>query len=150
MARRVLAEATRDLEAADAWLWALDDDADSLRLAITSGRAEAFEDEIQAPIAGSIVGMVLDTGQWSIIGPEDWHNPEAANKTGIRTHSMVAVPVEIDDEPVGVLSVVREHDPSFEPEDAETVMWKATLVAAVIANAARVSGQVGENRDGGQ
>ena len=114
-----------------------------LAVAITSGRAEAFEDEIEVPIAGSIVGMVLDTGQWSIIGPEDWHNPEASRKTGIRTHSMVAVPVEIDDEPVGVLSVVREHDPAFEPEDAETVLWKATLLAAVIANASRVSAVLG-------
>jgi transcriptional regulator with GAF, ATPase, and Fis domain len=59
--------------------------------------------------------------------------------TGIRTHTMLAVPLELDDEPVGVLSVVRENDPVFEPEEAETALWKAALLAAVIANASRVN-----------
>ncbi len=141
MAKRVLRETTEALHALDTWLWTLDDEANVLRLSLCGDCVFQAGQQPNVSIAGSFIGMVLDTGHWGISGTDTGMDVDFESLLGSGVHSMIAAPLEIDAEVLGVICCIRHRTPDFTPEDSAMLGWKTALAGVAIANASRVPAQ---------
>ncbi|MBI4831752.1 MAG: GAF domain-containing protein [Candidatus Lindowbacteria bacterium] len=107
------------------------------------------EDEIRRgkyKIGEGITGKVVDTGG-PVIVPSIGQEPLFLNRTGARKNidrdkiAFLCVPLKLDNEVVGVLSVdkVRSGDDTLESD-----MRFLTIIASIVAQAVRVHGAIGE------
>jgi len=133
--RRLLADAARDLNAAEATLWTFADD-DTLAAALNHGPDADVVEAQRVPVGESVVGFVATHGSGMIVGPGEWQNPTVMQATGTPVAAMVAVSVSLGGDVVGVLSVINPAGrPRFGAEDLDAAMWHAFLTGAVMARA---------------
>jgi len=134
--RRLLADAARDLRAAESTLWTYADD-DTLAAALNHGPNASVVEAQSVSVAESVVGFVAMQGASMVVGPDDWQNPTVMRATGTPVTAMIAVPVSLGGDVVGVLSVINPAGRArFGAEDLAEAAWYAFLVEAVTAHAA--------------
>jgi GAF domain-containing protein len=131
--RALLADAARALGAAEATLWVFDDDSGAMAAAINHGPAAAVVEAQTVPTGESVVGFVATQGVPMVIGPSDWQNPTVIRATGTAVTAMVVVPVWMDGEVVGALSLINpERRERFAPEDlAAAARWAGRAAEAL-------------------
>lgn len=130
---RLLEEELPRLRGDDAMLWLLTDD-DLNLLPVASARTDpTLFAQLATPVANSRIGLVTALGEPIVIGPEDAHNETVEILSGILTENMVAGPIFLGEELVGVVSCIRSTPSDwFGREDIERIEWLAFLVGAVI------------------
>jgi PAS domain S-box-containing protein len=90
------------------------------------------------PLDKSIAGFVASEGLPMLV--EDAYNdhrffPEVDSITGIKTRSIAAVPLLVQDEAVGVVQVICEEVGAFDLDDLETLQGLARSAAMAFENA---------------
>jgi hypothetical protein len=136
-ARRLLARAADECGAAEATLWLISPDRQQMDGALNHGRTPQVLESLSVPITRSVVGMVASTGVGASIGPDDYHHPVATDAGAADTLAMIAAPVYVRGDLVGVVSAInpagRER---FAAEDLETLSFGAYLIGLVLADTA--------------
>jgi GAF domain-containing protein len=133
--RRLLRSAVRDLRASESTLWTYADD-DTLAAALNHGPNASVVEAQSVPVAASVVGFVATQGASVVVGPDDWQNPTVMRATGTPVTAMVAVPISLGGDLVGVLSVINPADRArFGAEDLAEAAWYAFLLEAVLTHA---------------
>lgn len=85
-----------------------------------------------------IVGWVMKHGESDIIADaseDPRHNQEAAASTGFYARSILAVPLVVKREVIGVLQVVDTEPDRFSPSDLDLVQALAAVAASAVDNA---------------
>ncbi len=95
--------------------------------------------DIPVPIEGSIAGTVLTSGKPLIVHDaqaDPRHYGEVGQQIGLKTRSLLAVPMQIKEHCIGVLEAVNKRDDQeFSQEDVDTLMDLAAQAAVAIENA---------------
>jgi len=110
-----------------------------LRFRTAAGVPSGQLADIPVPIDGSIAGTVLTLGK-PLIVPDAQADPRhygaVGQHSGLRTKSLLAVPLRIQDRCIGVLEAVNKRgERDFSQEDVETLMTLAAQAAVAIENA---------------
>ncbi len=107
-------------------------------MAVTGAKSEEVRSDI-VPLENSIAGWILQEGEPLII--EDAQNdprffPQVDISSGFVTHSILGVPLEIKERPIGVLEAVNKIGAAaFSQEDVDTLVTLAAQAAVAIENA---------------
>lgn len=109
-------------------------------------REAAFENEITGqkikeiryPLDKGVAGEVYRTGKPMIVNDTS-KNPHIFRKVddqaGMQTHSMLDVPIQIENRMIGVLCIVNKRSGPFDQADTDLVSTIANMVALPIENA---------------
>ena len=96
--------------------------------------------EIPVPVESSIAGTAFSTGEPIIA--HDPHNdprfyPLVEQLVGLEARSLLAVPLQFQDQPIGALEVQNKRDRAgqFDQDDVETLTVLAAQAAVAIENA---------------
>lgn len=121
-----------------------------LRFCTASGDQSGQLADIPVPIEGSIAGTVL-TSEEPLIVPDTRADPrhygEVGQQIGLEVRSLLAVPLQIKKDCIGVLEAVNKRgDRGFSQEDVDTLMDLAAQAAVAIENA-RLVGALREAYD---
>lgn len=94
--------------------------------------------EIRFPADKGVAGQVYRTGK-PLIVPDVSQSPyffkQVDDKSGLRTRSMLDVPIQIQDRMIGVLCVVNKKNGMFDQTDVDLLSAVANMVALPIENA---------------
>ena len=135
--RRLLAELVEDLRCAEATVWVISADGTRMDAAINHGPTAGVVESQSVPANESVVGMVAANGFATAIGPADWHNPSVDQATGTPTLAMVAAPILLRGQPIGVLSAINPRDGGvFSAPAVDTIQWRAYLAGLIIGEQA--------------
>lgn len=104
---RLLRDAADRCGAAEATYWSLSADARTLRALANASPAPERLEGLEVPVEGSLVGLVLCTGQPTALGPDAAYHPAADEATGVETRAMAAAPVRRRGQAVGVISAIN-------------------------------------------
>ena len=123
-----------DISAHEGTLWLLDDEAQNLVPSWNSGSsANNFVGKFQQPLVGGLISLVCITGQ-AICENEVYQHvgqdPRLDQQLGVKTCSMIAVPIRVGGEIRGVVSCVRlkatgdniPDPPPFSTQDLRAVI----------------------------
>ncbi len=109
------------------------------RTAAGSQSGELLEADVLVPIEGSIAGTVLTSGELTIVNDaqaDPRHFGEVGQQVGTETRSLLAVPLQIKDQRIGVLETINKQGGGrFDQEDVETLTALAAQAAVAIENA---------------
>ena len=125
-----------DCEAASILL--VDETTGALRFAAATGEAGAALRGTEVPIRGSLAGAVFQNNRilHAADAEADARRHQASDEaTGFVTRSMLAVPMRIDGQPVGVLQALNPRRGAFDRADAEALLIVASQAAVAIRNA---------------
>lgn len=125
-----------DCEAASILL--MDETTGALRFEAATGEAGAALRGTEVPLKGSLAGQVfLDNRILHAADAEaDARRYRKTDEaTGFVTRTMLAVPMRIDGQPVGVLQALNSHADQFSRADAEALLIIASQAAVAIRNA---------------
>ena len=112
---------------------------DRERKELWSKVAQGAKDEIRLPVGSGIAGTVAQTG--TVINIEDAYQDERFNrffddKTGYRTHTILAVPMrDANGEVVGVIQALNRKQGTFNSEDEELLLALGGQAASAVENA---------------
>ena len=135
--RRLLSETVDALRCAEATVWVISTDGLRLEAAINHGPTAAIVESQSVPADESVVGMVAANGLATAIGPEDWHNPSVDKATGTPTLAMVATPITLKGQTIGVLSAINPRDGGvFSGPAIDVIQWKAYLAGLIVGEQA--------------
>ena len=133
VARRLLGEAVIACRSTEAAIWLLVKEGDHLVAFANVGQAAERLEGLLVPVAGSLVGLVLGSGQPTVLGPDAPYHPAAAAVTGLRTEAMAVSPVRCHGKVIGVVSTINPTDRTlFGPEDLEALQWTAFLMGCAL------------------
>ena len=125
-----------DCEAASILL--LDETTGALRFEAATGEAGAALRGTEVPVEGSLAGAVFRDNRilHAADAESDARRYQSADQaTGFVTRSMLAVPMRIDGQPVGVLQALNPRRGAFDRADAEALLITASQAAVAIRNA---------------
>lgn len=94
--------------------------------------------QVSVPIEGSVAGTVFRTNRPMIIneaGQDPRHYSAVSKKTGVEVHSLLAVPMRINDRLTGVLEALNKVNHDFNEEDRDLLEVIASHAAVAINNA---------------
>ncbi|HMB01207.1 MAG TPA: SpoIIE family protein phosphatase [Spirochaetota bacterium] len=101
-----------------------------------TGNNKAF-DQIRFPIGTGIAGIVAQSGKAEIVNdPEDSRIYRTVDKmSGMKTRNLIAVPLEVNQNRIGVLEVINAKDrEEFSREDLDLLLFFAEFAALAINN----------------
>jgi signal transduction histidine kinase len=114
-----------------------------LQFRTSSGGSSEQLARIPVPVDGSIAGTVLSSGEPLIVNDarhDPRHYEEVGRQIGMEIHSLVAVPLQIDERRIGILELVNKRGGRpFTSEDVETLTLLAAQAAVAIENARLVT-----------
>jgi two-component system nitrate/nitrite sensor histidine kinase NarX len=143
--RLITQEARRLTGAEFSWVDFVEDDA--LRLVLYSGEdrtfEEAFESDFRLPIHGSAIGQAILENR--IIRLNNMERVDGANEEAVRRleeadwpgRSIVAVPLILDEEALGVLAIGSPRSHAFDDRDEQTLAMFASSAVIALDNAQR-------------
>jgi GAF domain-containing protein len=135
LVRRLLTEAAEAVSAPGAALWMVSEDWSTLDGTLATGPGGTVIESAAVPVDESVVGMVAGNGLATSIGPDDFHNTWIDELTGLHTRAMVAAPVLVRGQVVGVVSAINPGGGGlFSADDIERISWKAYLIGLVLAD----------------
>ena len=116
----------------------LDETTGALRFEATTGEAGTALRGTEVPLRESLAGLVFRENR--ILHAADAEADarrfsDADDATGFVTRTMLAVPMRIDGQPVGVLQALNAHAGPFDRADAEALLIIASQAAVAIRNA---------------
>ena len=133
--RRALADVARGLEAEEATIWTISEDGARLEATLNHGEHAEIMEALSVPADDSVVGMVAQSGLATAIGPDDWQNRTVIDALGIETRALVAAPLLLDGEIIGVLTAFNPRErPIFDDGSILQVEWHAYVMALVLAD----------------
>jgi signal transduction protein with GAF and PtsI domain len=133
--RRTLEDICRFCGAEEATVWLISENGCSLQGTVNLGKTREVVENLDVPVEESLVGMVASTGIGLCFGSQDPYNRTVDGQTGTVTRAMVAVPLDVAGELVGVLSAINPRDrASFQRSDLEQVSWRAYVLGLVLAD----------------
>lgn len=132
-------------------IYLLDPDGDSLRLQASTGLAKRALGRSTLRVGEGMTGYAVHHNQ-PVFAADARNNPhfkmvEEAEETGFR--SLLAVPLVIDDEPIGALNVQTAETHDFSADEVEVLSLIGDLAATTLARAQlydRQQRQIGELR----
>jgi GAF domain-containing protein len=131
----LLARAVEDCRADEGTLWLLSADREAMDGALNHGKTPQVMEALSVPITQSVVGMVASTGVGASIGPDDYHHPAPTQAGAADTLAMIAVPVLVRGQLVGVLSAINPRGGGlFSAADLETLSFNAYLLGLILAD----------------
>ncbi len=117
----------------------LDERTGELRFRAASSDPTGQLPHIPVPVEDSIAGLVLVSGEPAVISDthtDDRHYDFVGQRVGIDVRSLLAVPLQIKRQRIGVLEAVnKEGQERFDQEDMETLDALAAQAAVAIENA---------------
>ncbi len=137
--RRILDAATELTETDYASILLIDPSSGQLRFEASSNLSRAEMEAIPVPLEGSLAGWVVTHGEPVLV--EDarkdrrWF-PRVDKTTQLITRSLLAVPMNVQGEAIGVLEVINKHEgKSWTKEDVDTLSTLANQAAIAVQNA---------------
>ena len=136
---KIIAEAAHVLDAEACSVILLDEASDECFFYSASNSQEAGLSKIRFNRSLGIVGQVLATGKPVVVG-DTQNNPQhyrgVDSKTGIRTTSLVAVPLRLNDRVIGVVEAINKKSGSdFTRDDMQLLSIFTNFATVAIANA---------------
>lgn len=133
--RRVLKILLESSPATECTYWLVQQDIQHLLALANEGPQREEIEGLEVPLSESVVGMVASTRRSELIGPGDEHNPTVDDAVGYATSAMIASPVLVGDELVGVLSAVNPSDgQEFTGEDLNHLDFCSYLIGLVLGD----------------
>lgn len=131
---RFLRETCGALNGSEATFWSLSADRGQLDGAANFGPSESIIENAVVPVGQSSIGMVATTEMPIVLGAHERLYAGIDEATGTPTRGMVAAPVRIHGQVVGVLSCINPpQDAMFSGAQIEVLEWKAYLLGALLA-----------------
>ena len=133
----LIAERTRQLVGAEGAILAMPD-GDELVAGAVTGSAASFADW-RVKINHSLSGTAYRTGEvvWTDEAPSDSRIDAAiANRVGAR--SAVSIPLRVNQQSIGVLSVISPRHGAFRETDIQALQLMASVASATLARATQV------------
>ncbi len=110
-----------------------------LRFRTATGSQSQQLTSIPVPLKGSIAGTVLTSGEPLIVSDaqaDPRHYGGVGQKIGEQIHSLLAVPLQVQERRIGVLEAVNKRGGrNFSQDDVDTLMTLAAQAAVAIENA---------------
>ena len=116
----------------------LDEETGDLNITTATGESGQQVTRRQVPAHQGIAGWVVDNGEAAVVdSPKDDARFYAVMDQAIQfeTRNMVAVPLKVRDETIGVVEVINKRDGSFSELDADLAQALANQAAIAIDNA---------------
>ncbi len=127
------------LNAETSSLLLLDRETNELTFEVATGDSGEAVRELRVPADQGIVGWVLqhnDVALVADVATDQRFYRQIDTASGFQTRSVLAVPLAIRDEPIGVLEVINKRDPAgFSARDQELAVAFAAQAAVAIDNA---------------
>ena len=119
-------------------LFLLDQEKDELRFELVVGLEKSSLSDVRIKVGQGIAGTVAATGE-PILVPDVDRDRRFSKKlddlTGVKTRSLICLPLKMQGSVIGVIEVVNPEDPClFKPEFAPVLSILADYVAIAIAN----------------
>lgn len=138
--RRVVRDAAVATEAEESTIWVISPDDMFLQGAINFGDTPHVLEQIDVPIVprsaeedAAIIGLVLQNQHGICKNPDDRHNQLVDRAAGKKTITQVAVPINIGQHLVGVMSAInRRGGALFDGVSLDEMNWRAYLVGLVL------------------
>ena len=116
----------------------VDETTGALRFEAATGESGSALVGTEVPVEGSLAGSVFRDNRIlhaADAGADDRRYRRADQRTGFETRAMLAVPMRIDGQPVGVLQALNPREGAFDRADAEALLIVASQAAVAIRNA---------------
>lgn len=117
----------------------LDRDKGELRFYVASGSAGEALRSLTVKLGHGVAGYVAQTGEAALVRDaygDPRFNPDYDEKTGFRTRSLLAVPIKIKDEIIGVVEVINKiGEESFDEHDLGLFLSFASSSGVALENA---------------
>lgn len=134
----ILESATGLLDAETSSLLLLDEATNELVFEVATGGSETLR-EMRIPATQGIAGWVMQNDQPVIVGDvskDQRFSSSVDESSGFSTRSMLAVPLKIRDQKIGVVEVINKNDEAgFNDRDQEIATAFAAQAAIAIDNA---------------
>lgn len=135
--RRVVEGATRLLGAKVGSLFLVEESGQSLRLSMSHGQANRYPRRSEIPVPDSLLGQVVvqaaPVTSADVQGEAAFQQKDFAREEGLR--ALLAVPLLLGGEVIGVLAVYVEQARPFTPEEVDLLSALADQSATAIQNA---------------
>ena len=136
---KIVRVATELTESEAASILLLSTNTGELRFRAATGRTSGQLSDIPVPVEGSVAGSVLSSGRPAVISNVQdvrGHYSAVGHRTGLETHSLLAVPLQMRDRRIGVLEAINKREARrFSQEDVELLLALASQAAAAIESA---------------
>jgi GAF domain-containing protein len=136
--QRIMSSAAELLDAETSSLLLVDDESGDLNIVNATGESGEQVTRRQVPAHQGIAGWVVDNGEAAVVdSPKDDPRFYAVMDQAIQfeTRNMVAVPLRVRDETIGVVEVINKNDGSFTEMDKDLAQALANQAAIAIDNA---------------
>ena len=136
--QQIMTSAAELLDAETSSLLLVDKETGDLNINTATGESGQQITRRQVPAHQGIAGWVVDNGEAAVVdSPKDDPRFYAVMDQAIQfeTRNMVAVPMRVRDETIGVVEVINKHNGSFTEMDAELAQALANQAAIAIDNA---------------
>ena len=134
----IMTSASELLDAETSSLLLVDEESGDLNFTTATGESGGRIERRQVPAHQGIAGWVVDNGEAAIVdSPKDDSRFFAVMDQAIQfeTRNMVAVPLKVRDETIGVVEVINKNDGAFTEQDKELAQALANQAAIAIDNA---------------
>jgi sigma-B regulation protein RsbU (phosphoserine phosphatase) len=134
----IMTSAAELLDAETSSLLLVDEESGDLNFATATGESGQKIERRQVPAHKGIAGWVVDNGEATIIdSPKDDSRFFEVMDQAIKfeTRNMVAVPLRVRGETIGVVEVINKSDGSFSESDRDLAQALANQAAIAIDNA---------------
>ncbi|HSH04847.1 MAG TPA: ATP-binding protein [Anaerolineae bacterium] len=124
------------VEASSVWL--LDDDNETLSVMDSLGSATDALINITVPVAGSIVGSVVQSGDilcTNDVANHPLHYNVVDQTTGFSTRSMLCAPLEHGGKIIGAMQLINKLDGNFTDADVDRIKALSPIIATAVSNA---------------
>jgi GAF domain-containing protein len=136
--QQIMASAADLLGAETSSLLLVDEESGDLSITTATGESGEQVTRRQVPAHQGIAGWVVDNGETAVVeSPQDDPRFYAVMDQAIKfeTRNMVAVPLKVRDQTIGVVEVINKRDGAFSELDAELAQALANQAAIAIDNA---------------
>jgi GAF domain-containing protein len=136
--QKIMTSAAELLDAETSSLLLVDEQSGDLNIGTATGESGQQVTRRQVPAHQGIAGWVVDNGEAAIVeSPQDDPRFYAVMDQAIQfeTRNMVAVPLKVRDQTIGVVEVINKRDGTFSETDKDLAQALANQAAIAIDNA---------------
>jgi GAF domain-containing protein len=136
--QQIMSSAAELLNAETSSLLLVDEDSGDLNITTATGESGQQITRRQVPAHQGIAGWVVDNGEPAIVDApkdDDRFYPVMDQAIQFETRNMVAVPLRVRDETIGVVEVINKNGGSFTETDKDLAQALANQAAIAIDNA---------------
>jgi GAF domain-containing protein len=136
--QKIMTSAAELLDAETSSLLLVDEESGDLNITTATGESGEQITRRQVSAHQGIAGWVVDNGEATIVdNPQDDSRFYAVMDQAIQfeTRNMVAVPLRVRDETIGVVEVINKNDGAFSETDRDLAQALANQAAIAIDNA---------------